>query len=114
LPSFEKNVIKLEYLWGVFTGANFWIKQLEIKVGTLMKKVTKVDLFQEICSVCSNFGFTISKLPEKVWMTNILFTLKPNHFFFSPPHKNPEIPMRNVPLEYIFFYFFSLIFIIIT
>ncbi|CAD8133741.1 unnamed protein product [Paramecium pentaurelia] len=78
-PIWHHKLQHVIYLLSFALGRCFRIEKDQVKIGQLFKKVSKIKLFYELEAICLkkniNFGFTILKLPDKKWLTNVLFTL---------------------------------------
>ena len=102
LPNSESRCCTARYLFDVMAGTVFRIPVKDIRISLEQKrKLPKIDL---ICYLEQNllngqkFGFGPEKLPDRQWITNVLYTLDPQHEIFSGAkhaEKIVEIPIRS-------------------
>ena len=70
------------------------------------KKATKIDLMIFLSEVIApmELGFKITQLPERIWLENVLFSVKQDHKLFKrPPMLIPEREF-NIPDWLVFYY----------
>ena len=102
LPKSDSRCCTARYLFDVMAGSVFRILVKDIRISLEQKKKwPKIDL---ICHIEQNFlngqkfGFGPEKLPDRQWITNVLYTFDPNHEIFSGVRnleKIVEIPIRS-------------------
>ena len=106
LPKLKSPSITGDYLWKVLNDNVFRMKTSEIKFGVTFKNIQKNHIFEEIENLLIQkhlkpLGFYQEKLPDKDWLKNLLFTLNPQHHFFSKFSKSDNVPKRNVDMRYV-------------
>ena len=102
LPKSDSRCCTARYLFDVMSGTVFRILVKDIRISLDQKKKwPKIDL---ICYLEQNFlngqkfGFGPEKLPDRTWITNVLYTFDPNDEIFSgicSAEKIVEIPIRS-------------------
>jgi len=102
LPRSESRCCTARYLFDVMAGTVFRIYVKDVKISLDQKKKwPKIDLIGYMEQKHLNglkFGFGIDKLPDRSWITNLLFTFEPTHEIFSgvkTSEKIVEIPIRS-------------------
>lgn len=98
LPDFKAGTITADYLFGVLTNKFFSMKRSDIRTGYPLKKYTKIDLYDYLTTeVKKDLGFSITQMPNRVWMETILFSIKPDHKIFKVPELIIPEPQYEVP-----------------
>lgn len=75
MPKIHSKIISAKYLLNVLLNKIFTIKTCDIKVGTPLKKLSSLELYDELLGCCDNLGFDEYHLPDKTWMVNVLKTI---------------------------------------
>ncbi|CAD8131000.1 unnamed protein product [Paramecium sonneborni] len=103
MPDLASSVITCEYLLNVALGKCFRIETNQIKIGQIFKKVSKIKLFYELEKLCQEknvlLGISPEKLPDKKWLTNVLFTLNENNEVFKPFQDSDKV-IRQAEILY--------------
>lgn len=114
LPKREKGCITSNYLLGVLTGKYFSIPRERVRIGFVLVKASKIDLYGMLQThlIGKDLGFKITQLPDREWLESVLFSLDPNHKIFKKPEalipeRTFEIPewyffMQNIEFYFIF------------
>ena len=95
LPDFS-NKMNTNYLLKVANNEVFTLKQKDVRIGSLRKRVQVSDLAQALQENSElPLGFNMKdKPPAKEWFVNCLHTVCPQHPFF----KKPGLPItRKLP-----------------
>lgn len=101
LPPYGRGAITFQYLWNVFSGTCFRIPRQEIKRAFTYKKISKIEVFQELNTAVQNIGFSSEKLPEKQWMLDVLNTVNPKHRIFSKESGPIDEPKVTISMKYL-------------
>ena len=88
LPSYHSKAITITYLINVANGQVFAIKKTDYKENFKKSSLNKIDYFVELGKLVNNLGFGIESLPDKRWLRNALFSINPDHEFFSNQPSN--------------------------
>jgi hypothetical protein len=56
-----------------------------IKVEMPLKKLSSLQLYEELLGINGALGFDEYHLPDKCWMIDVMKTIKPNHRFLTKP-----------------------------
>ena len=99
LPPYNRGAITFQYLWGVFNGKSFRIPRSEIKRAFTYKKLTKIEIFQELNLKIPNLGFSSEKLPEKQWMLDVLNTIDSKNRIFSKESGPIDEPKVSISMK---------------
>jgi hypothetical protein len=83
LPSYSSKAVTIKYLMAVANEEVFLIKKVDYKEIKTKSCLSKVDYFAELGKMRQNLGFDIHNLPDKKWLKNCLFSIKPDHPFFE-------------------------------
>lgn len=83
LPSLTSKAVTISYLLNVSNGAVFSIKKASYREYNRKSYLNKIDYFAELGKLIENLGFDIDTLPDKAWLKNALFSIKPDHEFFK-------------------------------
>jgi hypothetical protein len=80
----------------VIAGTVFTIKRTDVKIGIARIPIQRTEIYDalKVCAPNTDFGFDEKTLPNREWLLNILFTIKPDHAIFRPP--KPEFT-RLIP-----------------
>ena len=107
LPNKESRCCTSRYLFDVMAGNVFRIKIQDVRVCLNWKvKWTKIDIIAYLeANYIRNqkFGFGVENLPDRPWITNILYTFNPEHEVFTGlggVEKIVEIPIKYVKFIY--------------
>ena len=97
LPNRDKRCISTDYMLGVLKGEYFSLKRSDVKFCFPLKKASKLDLCQYLTEAIhpNRLGFKLTHLPNRQWLENCLFTIKPDH----PLFKKPEMPIKEREFE---------------
>lgn len=85
LPSVSSRAVTVEYLLGVANQKYFAIKKSDYNQFVRKLPFEKFDYFVELKKFVQNLGFDENNLPDKKWLKNVLFSVKPKHHFFELP-----------------------------
>jgi hypothetical protein len=86
LPKFDTKCITEEYLLGVAKKEFFSIKKGEVRIGYPKRSVNAADIVTILKEITGKpLGFDQFTLPDIEWLTNVLFSLKPDHHVFTKP-----------------------------
>ena len=97
LPEINSKAISENYLKSVVQKDVYILKLESMKTGKLLRSATVLELIEEIGKLAGKpLGFDIFTAPDKDWLVNVLYTLKPTHPFFTPALSGIE---RKLPEE---------------
>lgn len=99
LPQYNKGALSFSYLWNVFNGKCFRIQRDKVKKSVLFKKVTKIQVFEQLNFKVKDLGFTSEKLPDKQWMLDILYTVDPDNILLNKEEGIIEEPKVSVSMK---------------
>lgn len=85
LPSINSKAVTINYLLGIANGQIYCIKKAEYNEFKRSLPYEKFDYFIEIKKYTQSLGFHEESLPDKTWLKNVLFSIRPNHPFFGLP-----------------------------
>ena len=82
LPAFTSKTVSISYLLNAANGQVFTIKKAQYKECHLKSYLNKIDYFAKLGELVPNLGFDIDTLPDKKWLKDVLFSIKPDHDYF--------------------------------
>jgi len=87
LPAYTSQAINEEYLIQVMKNEIKRFLRAEIKICYFTQSHSKRELLEELGKACNphKLGLTEKTMPDKEWLVNCLFHLKPDHSFFKRP-----------------------------
>ena len=102
LPKYEKPMITTEYLLDIFTKKIFSIRRKEVRIGFAFKKLSKAKLIDILEPLANSkpIGFDELSPPDRTWLINCIYTLKPEHSIFKYNATEVEIePERAIDFK---------------
>ena len=101
LPCQDKSKMTSEYLFKVFNNIVFTIRRKEMKFGFSFRKTSKAELIQILDNLTPNcqLGFDELHPPDRDWLINCIYTLKPDHNIFEFEEHKIEEPTREIDLK---------------
>ena len=71
-------------MWEIFTNNSYAPLRKDIRVGNCPEYVSSLQILEEIELAIKpkSTGLDYEHLPNKSWLVNVLYTLKPSHKFF--------------------------------
>lgn len=99
LPSFKSSGVTVEYLFRVAERRVFTIEKTKYRTApkVLKKNITIDELKTELEKITDKeLGFVVCKYPDREWLLNSIYSLKPDHSIFSIKDITFQ---RRVPME---------------
>jgi len=89
LPEFRSKAITKEYLLDIAEDKIFSIKSTDVKIAYVPNTMSVESMFTEFMTVNTPkpIGLKKTNPPDKQWMANVIFTLKPNSIIFKQAEK---------------------------